>query len=623
MLFPKNLKDNEYICLFMVRTDKYGKISQSKEGKEIKFHRYVKNFEQYQEYIDRYKHNFHIYNALATVKMDKNGKINRKKSNMRQRRVLFIDFDKKDYPDCKDVYDFTKMIKNKFPDLFLHAYYDSGHGYHFYVIINPTCKIKEISELNKEICSIVGADTNACKVTQVARIPCTYNRKYVDENGHFPLVKEIDHYQKHPNIVKHFHPCNIDYIKRRVANEKKKLECDLETKPFQSWNYAGDGLDIKCYPCLCTEKILHEGADEGQRNIWLGRIISMLRFQGYTETKVREKCLDWNTLCRPPKNPNEVKKDIDRYLDKEDIYKLNGCWDKIPDQRVSKIVHAQCDKFYCMQAIQNKNISIQEDIGVKMSQKLLTNGRLRNDKKVSLSGYEFLVMTILYKYIKSKTRIPFTVKQLKMKLQWKKSGKWQLCMDLKTFKNTLEKLVTHNCIELIEPTPEQCKKKKVTYDDIRIKIKRGLKELDNRYIEFYYSTARAFISKQITQNEFKVFLCIVNNIKEGKSCTIEDLDKILCMGKSHIVEAIKNLQTAQCIDVIQHRSNKGNWYNIYSQKYTDKYDNETYNENTLNKDIDIKVDMPNDKVIEIDENNNECRDDGNNDDENILIRLLA
>lgn len=391
MLFPKQLKDEEYVCLFMVKTDNEGNVLLDRDGNEIKFHRYVKNFEEYLEQVSKYKHNYHIYNALATVKKDKKGELHRREANMRQQRVLFIDFDKKDYPDYKDAHDFTKIIKDKLPDLFLHAYYDSGHGYHYYVIIPPTCKIREISELNKEICSLVGADTNACKVTQVARIPCTYNRKNADEKGKFPLVKEIDHYQKHPYEVKNFHPCNIDYIKRRVANAKKILECELESKPLQKWDYGGDGFDIKYYPCLCTEKILHEGADKGQRNTWLGRIISMLRNQGNTESQVREICLDWNTRCRPPKNPNTVRNEISGYLDREDIYKLNGCWDKIPDQRVSEMVHAQCDKFHCIQAVQKKNISIEEDIGVKMSQKLLTDGRLRNERETSLSGFEFLV----------------------------------------------------------------------------------------------------------------------------------------------------------------------------------------------------------------------------------------
>ena len=63
MLFPKVLKENEYICLFLVKTDKRGNPALDEDGKEIKFHKYVKNFEQYQEYIKRYKHNFHVYKA--------------------------------------------------------------------------------------------------------------------------------------------------------------------------------------------------------------------------------------------------------------------------------------------------------------------------------------------------------------------------------------------------------------------------------------------------------------------------------------------------------------------------------------------------------------------------------
>lgn len=610
MLFPKELKENEYVCLFLVKTDKQGNPVLDKDGQEVRFHKFVKNFSQYKECVDRYKYNFHVYNALATVKFDKNGELHRRAANMRQRRVLFIDFDEKDYPNLKDVYAFTKMIKDKLPDMFLHAFYDSGHGYHYYVIIPPTCKNKEISELNKEICSLVGADTDACKVTQVARVPCTYNRKYPNENGKFPLVKEINHYEKNPYAVKHFHPCNTDYIRRRIINAKKVLEYELETKPLEKWDYAGDGFDLKVYPCLCTEKVLHEGADKGQRNTWLGRIISMLLFQGYTESVVREKCIDWNTRCRPPKNPNTVRDEISGYLEKKDIYKLNGCWENIKDERVKELVKAQCDKMHCMEALQKRNLVIEEDIGVKMSQKLLTKSRLRNDdEKTTLSGYEYLVMTILYKYIKPKMRTPFTVKELKTKMQYKKNGKWQLCMDIKTLKSTLDGLVKHHCIELIEPTPEQCSKKKVTYDDTRIKMKRGMKELNDRYIEFYYSAARAFIAKQITQREFKVFLCIVNNIKEGKSCTMEELDKILCIGKSHVVEAINNLRKAQCIDVIQHRSEKGNWYNLYSQKHTDIHDKETCN------DLDLKVDVP--KVIRIGNKENK------NLEEIITTRLIS
>ena len=149
MLYPEKLKDNEYVALFFMKTDKNGNVVIGKDGKKVEFHKYARNFEEYQDYIDKFRYNFHAYNALATVKVGSDGEPHRREGNMRQQRVLFIDFDKKDYPNLKDAHDFTKMIRKKLPNVFLHAYYDSGHGYHYYIIIPPTCKIREISEFNK------------------------------------------------------------------------------------------------------------------------------------------------------------------------------------------------------------------------------------------------------------------------------------------------------------------------------------------------------------------------------------------------------------------------------------------------------------------------------------------
>ena len=402
MLYPEKLKDEEYVCLFMVKTDKEGNVQVDEDGKEIKFHRYAKNFDEYLKLVTKYKHNYHVYNALATVKKDKKGELHRQEANMRQRRVLFIDFDEKDYPEYKDAHDFTKLIKDKLPDMFLHAYYDSGHGYHYYVIIPPTCKIREISELNKEICSLVGADTKACKVTQVARVPCTYNRKNPDEKGKFPLVKEIDHYKKHPYQMARFHPLNIENLKRNINSAKKLFTTDnLPELPFQKWNYDTGSLDLAQYGCLCTEKVFHEGADKGQRNTWLGRIIVWFTRQKYPEYKIVEKCQEWNTRCRPPKSINEIRSEIDgwyEWFSEHGISKIGGCWWNIEDERVKEMVCEQCDKFHCKQAINSyTSMSISENVGVRMNQKVLTDGKLSTKSKYTMSGYEYLILTVIDK----------------------------------------------------------------------------------------------------------------------------------------------------------------------------------------------------------------------------------
>jgi len=582
MLYPERLKDNEYVALFFMKTDKDGKVAIGKDGKKVEFHKYAKNFEEYQYYIDKFRHNFHVYNALATVKVGSDGEPHRREGNMVRQRVLFIDFDKKDYPNLKDAHDFTKMIRKKLPNVFLHAFYNSGHGYHYYIIIQQTYKIREISEFNKEICSLVGADTDACKVTQIARIPCTFNRKNPDENGKFPMVKEIDHYRKHPQQIARFHPLNIENLKRTVSNAKKLFTTEnIPEIPFTEWKYDTGGFDIQQYSCLCTEKAFHEGADEHERNTWLGRIIVWLTRKKYPDYKIEQMCQEWNTRCRPPKSIAETQDEIKGWYEwfgKYGIEKIGGCWWNIEDERKREIVHRQCDKYHCKQAMNPyESMSMSIDVGVKMNQKVLTDGKLSVKGKYIMSGYEYLILTVLDKYMPKTGRTPFTVKDLKYRMQYKKHGKWQLCMDISTLKKTLEDLENHKCIKVSDPTPTQCKKKNPTFDDKVIKLARGLKDIDmDKYIVFYYSVARAFICHQITQNEYKVYLCILNNYKNGKSCTLKKMNIILNMEERNILRAIQSLELASLLRVDRLPPNdKGKKYNMYYPIDTDRWDEVT------------------------------------------------
>lgn len=575
MLFPEKLKDNEYVCLFMMKTDE--------NGDTIKFHKFVKSFNQYVELVNRYKRIYNVFNALSTVKSDRNGQLGRVEGNMRQRRVLYIDFDKKDYPDKSSAQDFSKMIKDKLPDLFLHAYYDSGHGYHFYIIIPPTCDNRKVTKLNKELSSLVGADVKACKVTQVARIPCTFNMKERGPDGRYPMVKEIDHFSKHLYQVNHYHQVKMDYLKRSIdASKNRSIIEELPEQPFKEWKYDTGDLDIKQYPCLCAEKAFHEGSDKTERNVWLGRIIAWLKREGYLDYKIMEKCQDWNSRCRPPKSVETTRKEVEgwlKWIDEYGMAKISGCyWNVNDDDRVRSIVEKQCDKFHCKQAINTyTSLYISEDAGVRMNQKVLTDGKLSNKGEHTMSGYEYLILTVLDKYMPTNARTPFTVKNLKYRMQWKKSGKWQLCMDLSTFKTALADLERHKCIKVSDPTASQCSKKNPTYDDKVIKLTRSLKDMEAKgYIEFYYSVARAFICHQITQNEYKVYLCILSNLKNSRSCTLESMDDVLNMGVRNILRSIENLEKASCLRIDRMPPNeKGKKYNLYHPIDTDKYTEQT------------------------------------------------
>ena len=85
------------------------------------------------------------------------------------------------------------------------------------------------------------------------------------------------------------------------------------------------------------------------------------------------------------------------------------------------------------------------------------------------------------------------------------------------------------------------------------------------YVEFYYATARAMICRQITQRDYKVYLCIVNNLKNHSSCTLENLDKTLNMGQRNILGSVQKLETAHLLQVDKVYSDEtGNVYNRYT-----------------------------------------------------------
>lgn len=593
MLYPMTLQKTEYIRLSV-----HGKNS---DGTAFQRNEFVKDFEEYIAVIEKYIGYCDIFNALSTVRIrSKDGKPKGTEFNQVRRQVLFLDFDKKDYPQFgNDIYQFTNLIKSRFPDLFLHAYYNSGGGFHYYVSVKRTNQIRDLVTLNKEIAQLVGADTNACKVTQIARVPATFNRKekYRTEDGKFPMVVEVDHYSNHQRQVAQYHPLNLAYISRSVNNVKNKYGVDaLTQQSVEQWDYSGDGYNIPQYDCLCTERVLHEGADEHERNTWLGRIIALYIRKKYTRPKITEMCIEWNTKCRPPKTADIIKAEVDgwfEWIEKNGAEHLSGCWQNMPEgDRAKAIVERKCDVIYCRQQQDGYNsLSVSPDAGVKMNQKVLGDNNLKNKGKSEISGYEYLVLTVLEKQMPKEGRKPFTVNNLKYRLQWKSHGKWQLCMDEKTLKKTLNALEEHRCITLKE-AKAQVGKKKPTYDDTIIKMAKRLSDFETKgFIEFFYSAARAFICHQITQTEYKVLLCLIRNMKNRESCTLDNLSNSLNMDKGNIVKAIQALDQAQCIKVIKLPTESGKEYNNYKLTDTNKYDSDT--------DIGLTEEEFNDMLIKI------------------------
>ena len=87
MLFPEQLEKDEYIRLIAMKKNNQGSpICMNVE--------YVQSYEEYAAFVHSHKL-WDVYNQIATNK----GKENGKEESQYRRKVLYFDFDKKDYSD--------------------------------------------------------------------------------------------------------------------------------------------------------------------------------------------------------------------------------------------------------------------------------------------------------------------------------------------------------------------------------------------------------------------------------------------------------------------------------------------------------------------------------------------
>lgn len=111
------------------------------------------------------------------------------------------------------------MVKEKIPNLFLHACTMSGHSFHFYISVEPLVKnLTEIIESNKKLASIIGADIKAASPTQIDRPPRSYNHKQPDgtydyENSEkWQTVTLVNCAYKKGNLFKAYNLVSSDVI---------------------------------------------------------------------------------------------------------------------------------------------------------------------------------------------------------------------------------------------------------------------------------------------------------------------------------------------------------------------------------------------------------------------------
>ena len=172
LVIPQPLEENEYIRLLMISTKT-----------EIPKVLYLKTFEEVSEAIKKHIFYCNIFISLATYL-----KKGADEPEIYRRQVIFLDFDKKDFPDFEELSQYSNLIKSKFPSLFYHCVVASGSGgYHYYISLEPA-PLEDIVKINKDIAKIVGADIKAANSKQIVRIPTSNNLKDMNNKKYVKVV---------------------------------------------------------------------------------------------------------------------------------------------------------------------------------------------------------------------------------------------------------------------------------------------------------------------------------------------------------------------------------------------------------------------------------------------------
>lgn len=167
-----------------------------------------------------------------------------------------------------------------------HILTDSGNGFHAYVLIEPTKDHKLVEEVTKVLTKKLNAYLNACKTTQVLRVPYSWNIKYT---------------RKRVNIIS----CDENIYRYNIENLAKKYCRDVKVIDNTNIKYV---LDAKIPNCIAT--ILKNGSKYGCKNADLKKIVVALRMRNKTLNQF-SVAKGWNNISENSFLNNELNYQVE------------------------------------------------------------------------------------------------------------------------------------------------------------------------------------------------------------------------------------------------------------------------------------------------------------------------
>ena len=474
---------------------------------------YFNNYNEGLAIIEKYRHN-ECYLGLATT----NDKKDWRNENLINRSTILIDIDEEEL-DIKDILD-----KCKAAQIFGHAFVNSGRGWHIYLKLDKNYPIEEVTEVNKQLVKLFGADENACLTTQIARVPHTKNFKV---NTYASIVQTNNRVD----------PYSLKKLKDHKVSKLKSGNTELEIKSIE---------DVYCF-----SQLVKSGVSRGLRNKAIMFISSTCKYAGISEKRALQYAYEFNDNCKEQQRQSEVIKTV------RSIYNNTSLVKPCTQELGKKLCSTQCKcRVITQDDILNKvDEEIDKDLQVGFTQ-LLFNSRIKVTRKKDevergimldkLTGAEILIIAELKTFRNS----IYTVESLVEKIKLSKP----------TVSKSLKTLVELGIVN----TTKQSINKSAKPTNIYL----FNEECTKRYKEIVYIGRGLFIcryNKLITDSDMKVYLAL-KYLQETKQTTTQlDIERVSGVRRDKINRSLTNLKKNLIIDIDKVKTNVGHC-NIYTLK---------------------------------------------------------
>ena len=516
-----NLRNNEYIRVYQ-NNDKVSNQIEFNEFNKFSNTEYFKNIDDFIEFAFS-KKNYHLntYFNLATT-TGLGGKL----EDLEYRYCLGFDFDKKELGqdfNYKDILNLFNKIK-----LHYHILVDSGNGFHAYVLIEPTKDHKLVEELTKVLTKKLNADLNACKTTQVLRVPYSWNVK--DKRKRVNIISCDE------NIYRY----NIEKLAKKYCRDVKSTTDNTNIKYL---------LDTKIPSCIA--EILKNGSKDGCKNADLKKIVVALRMRNKTLNQLFSVAQEWNNISENSFSNNELNYQVE--------YMYNNL-------RSVDFGCSECNlKKDCWSRIESDFVYSKDDILLNVAHKHMKDLKYKNRKGAKImDGNQLFIYNVL---LNNKDR-ELNVEEITELITYKKKNKIKnVAMSEKTLRDTLKELLENDYVKKQKGNTRAGIQDTYKVNEVRCK-------LDKQFTISYFATL-SVIWGIISTEELRLYTHMRYKqdllVKEGKAkgnilrINQEELAKDLGVTQQRISDMLDGLLEAKIINIWETKINE-NGFMYYTYK---------------------------------------------------------